>query len=171
MTRFLLPVMLLGALAASGCYSEEPGVEYSASYGYAGPDMAYVSPGVQVIADYDYPVFYSDGFYWRYDAGYWYRSPYWDRGWVGAVDVPVGIRGVRQPWIYSHYRTGATWNGSRWEGGRVVTRGSGPYVRDHRGYAPAYRPSPGYRSAPAYRPAPVYRGGGGRGPVVRDHRR
>jgi len=172
MTRFLLPVMLLGALAATGCYSEEPGVAYSASYGYAGPDMAYVAPGVQVIADYDYPVFFSDGFYWRYDAGYWYRSPYYDRGWIGVRDVPYGIRGVRDPWIYSHYRAGATWNGSRWEGGRVV-RGGGPYVRDHRGYSPAYRPSAGYRSTPAYRPAPVYRGGGGgaRGPVIRDHRR
>jgi hypothetical protein len=169
MTRFLLPVMLLGALAASGCYSEEPAVGYSASYGYDGPDMAYVAPGVSVIADYDYPIFYSDGFYWRYDAGYWYQSPYWDRGWYGASTVPVGIRGVRQPWIYSHYRDGARWNGNRWEGGRVVTRGGGPYVRDHRGYAPAYRSAPANRG-PVYRPAPVYRGGG-HGPVVRDHRR
>jgi hypothetical protein len=163
MTRFLLPVMLLGALAATGCYSEEPGVAYSASYGYAGPDMAYVGPGVQVIADYDYPVFFSDGFYWRNDGGYWYRSPYYDRGWVGVSTVPYGLRGVRDPWRYSHYRAGATWNGSRWEGGRAVTyRGGGPVVRDHRSY----------ERAPAYRSGPVYRGGGGaRGPVIRDHRR
>jgi hypothetical protein len=162
MTRFLLPVLLVGAFAASGCYSEEPGVAYSASYGYAGPDMAYVGPGVQVIADYDYPVFFSDGFYWRNDGGYWYRSPYYDRGWIGVSTVPYGVRSVRDPWRYSHYRAGATWNGSHWEGGRAVTyRGGGPVVRDHRSY-----------SAPAYRSAPVYRGGGGaRGPVIRDHRR
>jgi hypothetical protein len=158
MTRYLLPVMLLGALAASGCYSEEPGVEYSASYGYGGPSLAYVSPGVEVIADYDYPIFYSDGFYWRYDSGYWYRSPYYTGGWVGVRDVPYGIRGIRQPWTYSHYRTGAVYNNGRWEGGRAVTRGT--YVRDHRsgGYY-----NPGYRAAPAYR-------GPARGPVVRDHR-
>jgi hypothetical protein len=171
MKRYLLPAMLLTVLAAAGCYSEEPGVAYSASYGYAGPDMEVVAPGVQVIADYDYPVFFSDGFYWRYDAGYWYRSPYYDRGWIGVREVPYGLRGVRDPWIYSHYRAGATWNGSRWEGGRAVSYGRGPVVRDHRGYEPAYRASPGYRSAPAYRSAPVYRSAPARGPVIRDHRR
>jgi len=166
MTRYLLPVMLLGALAASGCYSEEPAVGYSASVGYAGPDMAYVAPGVQVIADYDDPIFYSDGFYWRNDGGYWYRSPYYTGGWVGVRDVPYGIRGVQEPWRYSHYRAGATWNNGRWEGGRAVSGGGG-YVRDHRGYGAA----PAYRQAPAYRAAPAYRGAPARGPVVRDHRR
>ena len=131
--------------------------------------MAYVSPGVEVIADYDYPVFYSDGFYWRYDAGYWYRSPYWDRGWVGAIDVPVGIRGVRQPWIYSHYRTGARGTATAGKAaGR--DRGGGPYVRDHRGYAPAYRPARLSRSA-CVSPGADVPAGPSRGPVVRDHRR
>jgi hypothetical protein len=155
--------MLLGALAAAGCYSEEPGVAYSASYGYGAPSMAYVAPGVQVIADYDYPVFYSDGFYWRYYDGYWARSPYYTGGWVTVYDVPYGLRSVQEPWRYSHYRSGATWNGSRWEGGVAVT-GRGPVVRDHRGYAPAYRSAPS-----TYRPAPVYRAPA-RGPVIRDHR-
>ncbi len=66
MQRFLLVVslMFLGA-----CYSEEPsvGVAYGGGVSYGSPSMEYVSPGVQVIADYDYPVFYSDGYYWRYD--------------------------------------------------------------------------------------------------------
>jgi hypothetical protein len=38
------------------------------------PDLVTVSPGVQVVADYDEPVFYTDGFYWRYTDGGWYRS-------------------------------------------------------------------------------------------------
>jgi hypothetical protein len=155
MTRYLLPVMLLGALAASGCYSEEAGVGYSYGYAAPAPTLAYVAPGVEVIADYDYPVFYSDGFYWRYDGGLWYRSGYYDRGWVGVREVPYGIRGVQQPWTYSHYRVGATYNNGRWQGGRSVNTG---YARDHRSY------NPGYRSAPVYR-------GPSRGPVVRDHRR
>ena len=167
MKRFLLPVMFLGALAASGCYSEEPGVAYAGSYGYAGPSLAYVGPGVSVIADYDYPIFYSDGYYWRNDGGYWYRSPYYTGGWVGVSTVPYGLRSVRDPWRYSHYRQGATWNGSRWEGGVRVTGGRGPVVRDHRSYAPAYRPTPTYRHES--RPAPVYRAPA-RGPVIRDHR-
>lgn len=165
MKRYLLPVMLLGALAASGCYSEEPGVAYAGSYGYAGPSMAYVGPGVQVIADYDDPIFYSDGFYWRWDSGYWYRSPYYTGGWVTVRDVPYGIRQVRDPWRYSHYRSGARWNGTHWEGGVSVT-GRGPAVRDHRSYSPAYRPAP----RPSYHPAPVYHPAPARGPVIRDHR-
>ena len=64
MKRYLLPAMLLGVLAAAGCYSEEPGVAYSASYGYAGPELAYVAPGVTVVADYDYPVFYAQPTYY-----------------------------------------------------------------------------------------------------------
>jgi hypothetical protein len=160
MKRFLLPVMLLGALAVTGCYSEEPAVGYSVSYGYGAPTMAYVAPGVQVIADYDYPIFYSDGFYWRWDGGYWYRSPYYTGGWVTVRDVPYGIRSVQEPWRYSHYHAG----------GGVAVTGRGPVIRDHRGYAPAYRTAPTYRSTPTYRPAPVYRPAPARGPVIRDHR-
>lgn len=173
MKRILLPVMLLGALAAAGCYSEEPGVAYGGSYGYVAPSLAYVGPGVSVIADYDYPIFYSDGYYWRNDGGYWYRSPYYTGGWVTVRDVPYGLRSVRDPWRYSHYRQGATWNGSRWEGGVRVTGGRGPVVRDHRSYTPAYRPAPSYRPSPSYRhesrPAPVYHAPA-RGPVIRNHR-
>jgi hypothetical protein len=40
--------------------------------------MVLVSPGVWVVEDYDYPVYFSDGFYWYVDGGVWYRSRYWD---------------------------------------------------------------------------------------------
>jgi len=153
---FVMSLVIIGA-----CFSEEPGVSvgYSAGYGYAAPSMEYIGPGVQVIADYDYPVFYSDGFYWRNDGGVWYRSGYYDRGWGVNYNVPIGVRGIARPEGYAHYRGGyarnnggyrpnPTYGGYR--GGNVRASG-GVQVNDH-------------RSGGSYRAAPSR-------PVVRDHRR
>ena len=148
------PILFVLSLAFVGaCYSEEPGVAvgYSAGYGYAGPQLEYVAPGVQVIADYDYPVFYSDGYYWRNDGGIWYRSGFYNRGWAVSYNVPYGVRGIREPGAYAHYRGGG-YAGPAYRGG---VYNNGAAVRDHRAYS---------APAPAYRPA-------SRGPVVRDHRR
>lgn len=75
---------------------DEPYVEPSA--------MVYVNSDVQVIEDYDYPVFYSTGLYWRYDGGTWYSSSYHDRGWNESREVPVTIRRIDRPTAYVHYR-------------------------------------------------------------------
>jgi hypothetical protein len=163
---FVLSLLVVGA-----CYSEEPGIAvgYGGGYGYAGPQMAYVAPGVQVIADYDYPVFYSDGYYWRYNGGMWYRSGFYNRGWALSYNVPVGVRGIARPEGYAHYR--GNWNGGynrgynggyrggyqpnqNWGRNRGSNASGGVRVNDHRGGG----------SRPAYRPGPSR-------PVVRDHRR
>jgi len=146
----------LGACAGTG------DVEYGGEVAVASPDLVEVQPGVQVIADADAPIFYSDGFYWEYNDGMWMRSPYYNRGFarVDVNYVPVRIRTIDNPRVYVHYR--------RHEG---------------RGYA---RPAPYERHE--YRREP-YRAEGGvtvqrgtpvrvehrevreeRGPVVRDHR-
>ncbi len=114
MLRALLPVTLLAAFAMGGCYGDAD-VGYTATY--STPTLAYVQPGVQVVADYDYPVFFADGAYWRYDSGYWARSPYWNRGWRRTYNVPYAVRGIRNPLAYRHYHPR----------GRIV-------VRDHRRY-------------------------------------
>ena len=154
-------ILVLSLMTIGACYSEEPNVAYSGGVGYGAPGMEVVAPGVQVISDYDYPVFYSDGFYWRYDGGAWYRSGYYNRGWGIAYNVPVGVRGISRPEAYVHYR-GGFYGGAGYRGayrGNVGYRGGygggyrGGAVRDHRA------------------PAAVYRGGGGGRAVVRDHRR
>ena len=166
---FVMSLALVG-----GCFSEEPGVSvgYSGSYGYAAPQMEYIGPGVQVIADYDYPVFYSDGYYWRNDGGVWYRSGFYNRGWGVSYNVPVGVRGINNPGYYSHYRGGnynarvnGGYNGGyrpngNWGRGNV-NAGGGVQVNDHRS-GPVYRGGGG--GGATYRPAPSR-------PVVRDHRR
>ncbi len=100
--------------------------------GYSQPEMVVVSPGVQVVYDYDYPVFFNAGFYWRYDGGVWYSSRFHTGGWARSYNVPGGIRGINHPEGYAHYRPAG-----------YVPRGQGAY----RGGV-ARNGSPGYR-APA----------------------
>ena len=149
MLRTIL-ISALFATATAGCYSEEPDVVYAGG-AYVSPGLVEVSPGVEVISNYDYPVFYSDGLYWRYDGGIWYQSGFYNRGWGVAYNVPYGVRGIRNPSAYSH------WHGYA-NGGSVRDHrtGGGGYGRDHRSYG-------GYRGGAAVHPA--YRGGGGGRPA------
>jgi len=153
MRTSLVKACLFAALA-SGCTGSGQ-VTYSA--GVSPPQLVEISPGVQVIVDYDEPVFYSDDFYWRYDAGVWYRSRYHTRGWTRVQAPPPRIRQIDRPTAYIHYRGGAQ---------------AGPVVRDHRDYQPPPPPPPApapvvrehrdYQPPPPPPPAPA--------PVVRDHR-
>src|SRR5258706_25401 len=87
--RLALATTMAAALSTA-CYSDAQ-VGYSVGYVGPAPRLAYVSPGVQVIADYDYPVFYADSFYWRYDGGVWYRSSAYTGGWQVSYNVPVAV--------------------------------------------------------------------------------
>jgi hypothetical protein len=115
---------LFASLAGAGCAGTGQ-VGYSAHATVSTPDLVYVSPGVQVIADYDEPIFYSNNYYWRYDSGIWYRSPYHTRGWVRSYDVPVAIRRIDRPTAYIRYRGN----------NRTV-------IRDHRDNRGTYRQPP-----------------------------
>ena len=100
--RKLFFALLLGSAACAGSGT----VGYTASGTYAADtdiDMAYVAPGVQVIADYDEPVFYTDGFYWRYYGDTWYRSNTWTGGWV-HYNAPRSLLRVERPHTYVRYR-------------------------------------------------------------------
>ena len=91
--RSIIPAgLLLAAVLGAGCAATV------ASDGY-GPDLVTVSPGVQVIADYDEPIFYSDGYYWRQYGGGWYRSSYYTGGWVYARP-PVAVLRIDRPTAY-----------------------------------------------------------------------
>lgn len=151
----LLPGMKLTTLAGfimaaglCGCAGTGE-VEYGGGVAVASPDLVEVEPGVQVLADADAPVFYSDGAYYEYRDGLWYRSGYYDRGFA-RVDinyVPMRVRTIDNPRAYVHYR--------RHEGNGYAR--PAPVYRERE---PAYR-----RTEPVYRqPAPAP------GPVIRDHR-
>ena len=69
------------------------------------PVLVVVEPGIRVVQDAPYEVFFVDGFYWNYDSGYWYRSPSWRTHWVRFEqrDVPPGLLQV-PPGKYKHFR-------------------------------------------------------------------
>ena len=177
MRHYILPALVTGLLFGAGCYAGT-GTYATASYGgpvgYYDPDLAYVGPGVQVVAGYDQPVFYSDNFYWRYDNNRWFRSSYYDRGWSYATP-PRAVLSIDRPYRYRNYRPAG-----------YVGRDRGPMIRDQRGYQQrpvhrqdrrGYQPvrgqvrqapvrgqvhqAPVHRGAPVHRQAPIrgtYRG-------------
>jgi hypothetical protein len=146
----LVPALLVvGSLFAGGCVVRgTTGVHAHAYADYTPPQLVYVSPGVQVVYDYDEPVFYSSGYYWRNYGGVWYRSSYHTGGWI-RYHAPAAIVRIDRPNYYVRYRGNVTVD-HRGRGGGVV------------------------RTAPAprgvYRPAPVVRDNRGGGVQVRDHR-
>ncbi len=183
--RGLILSAAFGAAALTGCYVQDTaGPNYGggayatatvSSDGYAAtPDLVTVQPGVQVVADYDEPVFFVDGFYWRFNDGYWYRSNNYYAGWYFYERPPVAVLRIDRPYAYAHYRPpGYVARANvRYRSPEVITR-------DHRTVqaAPAYQARPGYAApatvdhrtvapapAPAARPAPAP------APATRDHR-
>ena len=150
MRRIILLALIIGVAGLAGCYATTSGgVAYSGTVTATttAPDLVYVSPGVQVIADYDEPIFYSDGFYWRVDNGVWYRSTWYTGGWVYATP-PRAVVTIDRPYAYARYRPAGYVPRNR------PVRNNDPYVRDHRDNRRYDRPEA--------RPAPQ--------PVVRDHR-
>src|SRR3954467_6949281 len=133
--RSIIPAtFLLAAALATGCAATV------ASDGY-GPDLVTVSPGVQVIADYDEPIFYSDGYYWRNYGGGWYRSSYYTGGWVYARP-PAAVMRIDRAYAYAHSRP-AGWRG------QPRTAAAPVYA------APRSAPAAGWRGPP---PAAGWRG-------------
>lgn len=133
MHRFTLFVVVAAALAAS-CAGT---VGYSAtvsSDGY-GPDLVYAAPGVQVIADYDEPIFYADSLYWRFDGRTWYRSSTYTGGWVYATP-PAPVLRIERPHQYVHYRP------QGWVARRTPAR-QAPVVRDNSDNRPRVESRPG----------------------------
>lgn len=139
MRRLALLFVTAAATMAGACTGtvQTRGTVVATSDPYYDPDLVYVSPGVSVIADYDEPIFYSDNFYWRYYGGSWYRSPYYNRGWVYYSAPPRAITRIERPYAYRHYRPhGYTVRRDRGrverDRGRDRAPARGGVIRDHR---------------------------------------
>lgn len=91
------------------------------------PRLVWVSPGIWVVEDYPYAVYWADGYYWRTVDGVWYRSPYYDGGFaqVHVGVVPRIVVGSYRP-THVHYRAPT----------HVRVR---PIARDHRAPRPHRR--------------------------------
>jgi hypothetical protein len=93
---------------------------YSANATVTTPALVSIDSDVQVIADYDEPIFYSGNYYWRNDGGTWYRSQNHTRGWV-RYSAPAAILRIERPAAYVHYHGNAS-----------ASARPQPVVRDHR---------------------------------------
>jgi len=103
--RVFLTRSIFLVLAISGCYADDPQPQYDgAGEADDNADLVEVSPGVEVIADYDEPIFFADDFYWVNRGGIWYRSTWYRGGWERAGEVPGHISGIAHPEGYVHYR-------------------------------------------------------------------
>lgn len=112
-------ILLAVVLAASGCY----GAVVAET-----PDLVVAAPGVRVIADYDEPIFFVDGFYWWFYSGVWYRSATYTGGWVYVTTPPRALVRIN-PVAYRHYRPPHYVPHRRPAPAHTIRR---PVVRDHR---------------------------------------
>jgi hypothetical protein len=103
MNTIVLRSLLVSAMFTIGCYSDDPAPQYAGGDDGNG-DLVEVSPGVEVLADYDEPIFFADDFYWVNRGGIWYSSTWYGGGWGRAGNVPAHISGIAHPEGYAHYR-------------------------------------------------------------------
>jgi hypothetical protein len=99
--------MLLSALLVVGCYaSDEPQPMYASGGATVDEngDLVEISPGVEVVADYNEPIFFADDYYWVNRGGIWYSSTWYGGGWGRGRDVPGHISSISRPEGYAHYR-------------------------------------------------------------------
>lgn len=105
--------LVLGALALSaaaliaGCFAQtgaHAGVDAPVVFSEE-PTLVVVEPGVWVVRDYDYAVYYVDDYYWVYRDDVWHRSQSYDGGWA-TVEVSSVPRLIvsRDQHAYVHYR-------------------------------------------------------------------
>jgi hypothetical protein len=93
----------VSALLLVGCAGS---ARIHGSASVSAPELVYISPGVQVIADYREPIFYTDSYYWRYSSNVWYRSSIYTGGWV-RYQAPAAIVRIERPSAYVYYRGSA----------------------------------------------------------------
>src|SRR5579863_6083529 len=97
MKRLLAAALAASAcLAVPACYTEEPDADYPGEADDGSADLVEVSPGVEVIADWDEPIFFVDNVYWVNRGGFWYRSGWYGGGWVRG-EAPERVRGIGNP--------------------------------------------------------------------------
>src|SRR5512147_2490174 len=90
---------------------------------FAAPPEVVVVPDTYayVVPDVDVDLFFWSGWWWRLWEGRWYRSRYYNRGWVYYDSVPTFYFDVDPGWR-RHYRD-HNWYGHRWNYERI------PYQR------------------------------------------
>jgi hypothetical protein len=95
-------VALIVATAAAGSACGPAQVTVAATT----PRLVWISPGIWLVEDYPWPVYYADGYYWRSIDGVWYRSLYYDDAFarIDVSFVPRIVIGSHRPAVHVRYR-------------------------------------------------------------------
>lgn len=124
--RVLAPMLLIMAIPLTAM----AGVNVNVNIGLP-PPIVFAEPphvvhipyavGVYAVPDIDAEIFFWNGWWWRPWQNRWYRSKYYDRGWVHYSRVPAFYYDVDPGWrgYYREHR----WGDGRWEYERI------PYYR------------------------------------------
>lgn len=109
-SRSLFVVVALVGGLSTGCHARVYGhahvhyVEPAPVVFVDAPDLVYVEPGVYVVRDCDYAVYYIDGYYYSYRGGSWYHAAHWSDPWIVVnVNVVPGVVVHRDHRVYAHY--------------------------------------------------------------------
>jgi len=98
--RFVLLALALGfvGFAGTGCRAQVRGTATVTT-----PELVLVEGDVWVVERYHEPVFYTEGYYWRFYGGVWYRSTVHTGDWVQVTVVPATVQRIPKPEIYVNY--------------------------------------------------------------------
>jgi hypothetical protein len=97
--RFVLFALAIG-FAGAGCRAQVRGTATVTA-----PELVLIQGDVWVVERYQEPVFYTEGYYWRWYGSVWYRSTVHTGGWVqvSVGEVPASVKQVPQPESYANY--------------------------------------------------------------------
>jgi hypothetical protein len=96
-TCFVMLALALG-LGAVGCKAQ-----VRATATVSEPELVLVDGDVWVVEHYNEPVFYTEGYYWRWYGGAWYRSTVHTGNWVRVTVVPAQVQRIERPEVYVNY--------------------------------------------------------------------
>jgi len=102
----MLLTAVIGASASNGCVARVHGEARTSAVVESEPSLVLVD-GVWVVEDYNEPVFYDEGFYWRFYGGVWYRSNVHTGNWVRVDVVPNRVRAIDRPTRFVHFHAAA----------------------------------------------------------------
>ena len=148
MRKFIFGTILLAGLVvlpvlSSAQVSIQINVPPPPPIPFAGPPGVVILPGtgVYVVPDVPEDIFFRSGWWWRHHGGHWYRSRYYDRGWVYYRGYPAWHKKLPPDWRYRY--SNRVWGGRPWNPNHIH------YGK--KGYPPGWGQPPG-------RP-PGYQGG------------
>ena len=95
--RFVLFALAL-SFAGAGCHASVRG-----NATVTAPELVLVEGDVWVVERYHEPVFYTEGYYWRWYGGVWYRSTVHTGNWVSVTVVPASVQRIPKPEVYANY--------------------------------------------------------------------